>query len=55
MELLSEAGSKAATYHMARYFEKKGDFKQAIALFQQASAVSNAMRLCRVRINNVTY
>jgi hypothetical protein len=35
-------GKIAACYHMARYFEKKGDFKQAIALFQQASAISNA-------------
>ncbi|CAF1379534.1 unnamed protein product [Adineta steineri] len=47
MELCSDTGNKAACYHMARYFEKKGDFKQAIAYFQQASAISNAMRLCR--------
>ena len=33
---------------MAQYFEKKGDYKQAISYFQQASAISNAMRLCRV-------
>jgi len=49
MELCSDTGNKAACYHMARYFEKKGDYKQAIAYFQQASAISNAMRLCRVR------
>lgn len=49
MELCSDTGNKAACYHMARYFEKKGDYKQAIAFFQQASAISNAMRLCRVR------
>lgn len=48
MELCSDTGNKAACYHMARHFEKKGDYKQAIAFFQQASAVSNAMRLCRV-------
>jgi len=48
MELCSDTGNKAACYHMARYFEKKGDYKQAIAYFQQASAISNAMRLCRV-------
>lgn len=48
MELCSDTGNKAACYHMGRYFEKKGDYKQAIAFFQQASAVSNAMRLCRV-------
>lgn len=47
MELCSDTGNKAACYHMARYFEKKGDYKQAIAYFQQASAISNAMRLCR--------
>ncbi|CAF0995675.1 unnamed protein product [Adineta ricciae] len=47
IELCSDTGNKAACYHMARYFEKKGDFKQAIAYFQQASAISNAMRLCR--------
>ena len=48
MELCTDTGSKAACYHMARFFEKKGDYKQAISLFQQASAISNAMRLCRV-------
>jgi hypothetical protein len=48
MELCADTGSKVACYHMARYFEKKGDFKQAITFFQQASAISNAMRLCRV-------
>jgi intraflagellar transport protein 140 len=48
MELCSDTGNKPACYHMARYFEKKGDYKQAIAYFQQASAISNAMRLCRV-------
>lgn len=48
IELCSDTGNKAACYHMGRYFEKKGDYKQAIAYFQQASAISNAMRLCRV-------
>lgn len=48
MELCSDTGNKAACYHMARHFEKKGDYKQAISYFQQASAISNAMRLCRV-------
>ncbi|CAF0970919.1 unnamed protein product [Rotaria sordida] len=47
IELCSDTGNKAACYHMARYFEKKGDYKQAISYFQQASAISNAMRLCR--------
>ncbi|CAF1117485.1 unnamed protein product [Didymodactylos carnosus] len=47
IELCADTGDKAACYHMARYFEKKGDHKQAIAYFQQASAISNAMRLCR--------
>ena len=52
MELCSDTGNKVACYHMARCFEKKGDFKQAIALFQRASAISNAMWLCRVWLKN---
>lgn len=54
MELCSETGNKAAAYHLARYFEKKGDFKRAIDFFQQASAINNAMRLCRVEKRKIS-
>lgn len=48
MELCNETNDSTACYHLARHFERKKNFKEAISHYQRAGAISNAIRICKV-------
>ena len=48
IELCNETNDPTAWYHLARQFERKKNFKEAINYYQRAGAISNAIRLCKV-------
>jgi intraflagellar transport protein 140 len=47
IDLCSETNDPTANYHLARQFERKKNFKEAINYYQKAGAISNAIRLCK--------
>ena len=48
IELCNDTNDATASYHLARQFERKKNFKEAINYYQRAGAISNAIRLCKV-------
>jgi intraflagellar transport protein 140 len=50
IELCNDTSDATASYHLARQFERKKNFKEAINYYQRAGAISNAIRLCKVKI-----
>jgi len=49
IELCNETNDPTACYHLARQFERNKNFREAINYYQRAGAISNAIRLCKVR------
>jgi intraflagellar transport protein 140 len=47
IDLCNETNDSTACYHLARHYERKKNVKEAIAYYQRAGAVSNAIRLCK--------
>lgn len=47
-EIASDTGDRAASYHLARYYEGHDDIKQAVHFYTRAQAYNNAIRLCKV-------
>jgi len=47
IELCNDTNDSTACYHLARQFERKKNFKEAINHYQRAGAISNAIRLCK--------
>lgn len=47
IDLCSETSDSTACYHLARHFERKKNFREAINYYQRAGAISNAIRLCK--------
>jgi intraflagellar transport protein 140 len=47
IDLCTETNDITACYHLARQFERKKNFKEAINYYQRAGAISNAIRLCK--------
>ena len=47
IELCNESNDTTACYHLARQFESRKNFKEAINYYQRAGAVSNAIRICK--------
>jgi tetratricopeptide (TPR) repeat protein len=48
IDLCNESNDSTASFHLARQFENKKDYKKAIDYYQKAGAISNAIRLCKV-------
>jgi TPR repeat protein len=48
IELCNESNDTTACYHLARQFERKKNYKEAINYYQRAGAISNAIRICKV-------
>uniref|UniRef100_A0A674PQ19 Intraflagellar transport 140 n=1 Tax=Takifugu rubripes TaxID=31033 RepID=A0A674PQ19_TAKRU len=46
-EIASDTGDRAASYHLARYYEGHDDIKQAVHFYTRAQAYNNAIRLCK--------
>ena len=51
-EICNSTGDRAACYHLARQYENNDEIKEAIAFFSRAGAFGNAIRLCKVRVQN---
>lgn len=47
-EIANDTGDRAASYHLARYYEGHDDIKQAVHFYTRAQAYNNAIRLCKV-------
>jgi intraflagellar transport protein 140 len=47
VELCNETNDQTACYHLARIYERKKNYKEAINYYQRAGAVSNAIRICK--------
>lgn len=50
-EIANDTGDRAASYHLARYYEGHDDIKQAVHFYTRAQAYNNAIRLCKVTKN----
>uniref|UniRef100_A0A8C5KRC3 Intraflagellar transport 140 n=1 Tax=Jaculus jaculus TaxID=51337 RepID=A0A8C5KRC3_JACJA len=48
-EIANETGNWAASYHLARQYERCEDVRQAVHFYTRAQAFNNAIRLCKVR------
>lgn len=48
VELCNTTNDPTACYHLARQYERKKNYKEAINYYQRAGAVSNAIRICKV-------
>lgn len=47
IELCQETNDPTACFHLARQFERKKNYKEAVNYFQRAGAMSNAIRICK--------
>jgi len=50
-ELVTRTNHAAAAYHLAAHYESKNNVIQAIHFYTIAKAYTNAIRLCKVRLN----
>uniref|UniRef100_A0A3B3IEM7 Intraflagellar transport 140 n=1 Tax=Oryzias latipes TaxID=8090 RepID=A0A3B3IEM7_ORYLA len=46
-QIANATGNRAASYHLARYYESHDDLKQAVHFYTRAQAYNNAIRLCK--------
>jgi intraflagellar transport protein 140 len=46
-QLCEDTDDSPACYHLARHFERKKNYKDAISYYQRAGAISNAIRICK--------
>ncbi|CAG04347.1 unnamed protein product, partial [Tetraodon nigroviridis] len=46
-EIANDTGDRAASYHLARYYEGHDDIRQAVHFYTRAQAYNNAIRLCK--------
>jgi hypothetical protein len=53
IQLCNDTNDSTACYYLARQYERKKDYKEAINYYQRSGCLSNAIRICKVWISSI--